>query len=122
MSFDNERFQFKQESDIFMSLAPHSLLHAVFRKGQIHYHDYITNIKLLKALGFIEFAEAYLVSDYAKQRKQVYAFLNCKTYFPEFDEKPLVKEFILNIQSPVIRKMFIKQVNEYYNEKIFNES
>ncbi len=122
MSFDDERFQFKQESDIFMSLAPHSLLHTVFRKGQIPYPDYIKNIRMLKALGFIEFAEAYLVSDYAKYRKQAYAFFNCKTHFPEFDEKPLVKEFIFNIQSPAIRKMFIKQVNEYYNENIFNES
>ncbi|MBQ6794831.1 MAG: hypothetical protein IJO83_01655 [Clostridia bacterium] len=122
MSFNDENFQFKQEADMFMSLAPYSLIQTVFRKGQIPYSDYITNIRFLKAVGLTEFAEAYLISDHADFRKQTYAFFHCEAAFSEFNEKPLVKEFILNIHSPEIRQMFIKRVNEYYNEKIFNES
>ena len=120
---NKENLQYKQELDVFLSLCPLSLQNKVFPKGSLSYHDYINCARMFKALGFSEFAEVYILSDYEKLRKKSHALTNCKEPDREvFDERPLVKEFVLNIHSPVIRAMFIKRINEYYNEKTFNES
>lgn len=120
---NTENFQYKQELDIFLSLCPHSLWMKVFPKGSLSYPDYINSVRMFKALGFSELAEVYLLSDHEELRKKSHALTNCKEPDREiFDERPLVKELVLNIYSPLIRSMFIKRINEYYNEKIFNES
>ena len=71
---------------------------------------------MLKALGFSEFAEVYLLGDYGDNRKRTRSFVNNNVDHPDFDEKPLVREFIQNIHSREIMSMYIKRLNEYYNE------
>ena len=77
---------------------------------------------MIKALGFSELAEVYIMSDHVDKRKKTRLLADCDINHPDFDEKPLVRQFVFNIHSPIIRSMFIKRINEYYNAKIFNES
>ncbi len=118
-----EQLQYKQDLDVFLSLCPHSLKTKILPKGSLSYPDYINALRMFKVLGFSHLAEVYLLSDHEEFRKKSHILADFKNPDREiFDERPLVKEFVLNIHSPIIRSMFIKRINEYYNEKIFNES
>ena len=119
---DTERFQYKQELDVFLSLCPYELLSKIFKKGSLPYPDYINGIRMLKALGFSELAEVYLLTDHEKFRSKSHILKDYNSDKEIFDEMPFVKEFVHNIHFPAIKSMFIKRINEFYNEKIFNES
>ncbi|MBQ8541151.1 MAG: hypothetical protein IJ435_06720 [Clostridia bacterium] len=121
-SINKEQLQYKQESDVFLSLCPCELLKSIFAKGQLPYPQYVKNLRMIKALGFSELAEVYIMSDHVDKRKKTRLLADCDINHPDFDEKPLVRQFVFNIHSPIIRSMFIKRINEYYNAKIFNES
>ncbi|MBQ8002435.1 MAG: hypothetical protein IJ297_03220 [Clostridia bacterium] len=90
--------QYKQELDVFLSLCPYSLKTKILPKGSLSYPDYVNGIRMFKALGFFELAEVYLLSDHEELRKKSHVLADLNNIDREiFDERPLVKEFALNI-------------------------
>lgn len=116
---DNQNFQYKQELDVFLSLCPHSILQNFIRKGSLPFFDYVKNVKMLKALGFAELCEVYILTDHLDMRDKARIIIDKNIQSTEHDEKPVVKEFITNIYSPGLRSMFLDRVNDYYNTTSF---
>lgn len=114
---DELYFQHKQEMDVFNSLCPYEIENKMKKIGHIEYFEYLKIIKMMRVLGFFEFAEIYICAAYRDMEKTTRLIVDNHILTSDYDERPLVWEFISNVYPPALREMFKKRAHEFYKEE-----